>query len=82
MDAKNPAILPGWMFRDHVSTRQGVGRRRLFGKEQDFAALNVVVEETLRTCRMRICAYCLMPIIGISLSGRSRTATCRSSCGK
>src|SRR5271157_1151522 len=44
----------------HVLNR-GVGRRLLFTKEEDFLAFERVVEETLRTRRMRLCAYCLMP---------------------
>ena len=43
----------------HVLNR-GVGRRTIFEKDQDFLAFERVVEETLRTCRMRICAYCLL----------------------
>ena len=43
----------------HVLNR-GVGRRTLFEKDQDFFAFERVVEETLRTCRMRICAYCVL----------------------
>ena len=44
----------------HVLNR-GVGRRLLFTKDQDFLAFERVIEETLRTRRMRVCAYCLMP---------------------
>ena len=44
----------------HVLIR-GVGRRLLFTKDEDFLAFERVVEETLRTRRMRLCAYCLMP---------------------
>src|SRR5271157_5009313 len=44
----------------HVLNR-GVGRRLLFTKDEDFLAFERVVEETLRTRRMRLCAYCLMP---------------------
>ena len=40
---------------------RGVGRRVLFTKDEDFLAFERVVEETLRTRRMRLCAYCLMP---------------------
>src|SRR5271157_1363175 len=50
---------PGWMVF-HVLNR-GVGRRVLFTKDEDFLAFERVVEETLRTRRMRLCAYCLMP---------------------
>jgi len=44
----------------HVLNR-GAGRRVLFTKDEDFLAFERVVEETLRTRRMRLCAYCLMP---------------------
>lgn len=44
----------------HVLNR-GVGRRTLFDKPGDFAALERIVDETLRLRSMRICAYCLMP---------------------
>jgi putative transposase len=44
----------------HVLNR-GVGRRLLFEKEGDFLAFEGVMEETLRTRAMRVCAYCLMP---------------------
>jgi len=40
---------------------RGVGRRVLFTKDEDFLAFERVVEETLRTRRMRLCADCLMP---------------------
>ena len=50
---------PGGMVF-HVLNR-GVGRRLLFTKDEDFLAFERVVEETLRTRRMRLCAYCLMP---------------------
>jgi putative transposase len=43
----------------HVLNR-GVGRRTLFDKDQDFLAFERVIEEALRTCPMRLCAYCLM----------------------
>ena len=49
---------PGGMVF-HVLNR-GVGRRMLFTKEADFLAFERVVEESLRTRRMRLCAYCLM----------------------
>ena len=52
-------ILRGGMVF-HVLNR-GVGRRLLFTKNEDFLAFERVVEETLRTRRMRLCAYCLMP---------------------
>ena len=38
----------------------GVGRKTLFDKDQDFLAFERVVEETLRTCAMRICAFCTL----------------------
>jgi len=44
----------------HVLNR-GVGRRVLLTRDQDFLASERLVEETLRTRRMRLCAYCLMP---------------------
>ena len=44
----------------HVLNR-GVGRRRLFEKEGDYAAFEAIVAETLEKCPMRICGYCLMP---------------------
>src|SRR5271157_231282 len=50
---------PGGMVF-HVLNR-GVGRRLLFTKDEDFLAFERVVEETLRTRRIRLCAYCLMP---------------------
>src|SRR5208283_4758862 len=50
--------FPGGMVY-HVLNR-GVSRRTLFEKDQDFLACETVVEEKLRTCRMRICAYCLL----------------------
>src|SRR5271157_1427717 len=49
---------PGGMVF-HVLNR-GVGRRVLFTKDEDFLAFERVVEETLRTRRVRLCAYCLM----------------------
>ncbi len=50
---------PGGMVF-HVLNR-GAGRRVLFTKDEDFLAFERVVEETLRTRRMRLWAYCLMP---------------------
>src|SRR5271157_5678489 len=50
---------PGGMVF-HVLNR-GAGRRVLFTKDEDFLAFERVVEERLRTRRMRLCAYCLMP---------------------
>ena len=50
--------FPGGMVY-HVLNR-GVSRRTLFEKHQDFLAFERVVEEALRTCRMRICASCLL----------------------
>jgi putative transposase len=43
----------------HVLNR-GVGRRMLFTKDEEFLAFERFVEESLRTRRMRLCAYCLM----------------------
>ncbi len=45
---------PGGMVF-HVLNR-GVGRRSLFTKDEDFLAFERVVEESLRTRRMRVCA--------------------------
>jgi putative transposase len=44
----------------HVLNR-GVGRRRIFDKDADYAAFETILEETLEKCPMRICGYCLMP---------------------
>jgi putative transposase len=44
----------------HVLNR-GVGRRNLFDKDGDYLAFEKVLEETLRTRPMRLCAYCLLP---------------------
>jgi putative transposase len=44
----------------HVLNR-GVGRRTLFDKDGDYLAFERVMEETLRTRPMRVCAYCLLP---------------------
>jgi putative transposase len=51
--------FPGGMVF-HVLNR-GVGRREIFRKPGDFLAFEATVEESLRTRRMRLCAYCLMP---------------------
>ena len=58
MHVTRSGYCPGGMVY-HVLNR-GVGRRTLFHKDQDFLAFERVVEESLRTCRMRICAYCLL----------------------
>jgi putative transposase len=44
----------------HVLNR-GVGRRRLFDTDADYAAFEAIIAETLEKCPMRICGYCLMP---------------------
>ena len=44
----------------HVLNR-GVGRRTLFEKPDDYLALERIIDETLRSRPVRICAYCLMP---------------------
>jgi len=44
----------------HVLNR-GVGRMRLFRKDEDFEAFERGIEKTLATCPMRIVSYCLMP---------------------
>ncbi|MBN1909383.1 MAG: transposase [Pirellulales bacterium] len=51
--------LPGGMVF-HVLNR-GVGKRAIFTKDEDYVAFERVLEESLRTRRMRLCAYCLMP---------------------
>jgi len=51
---------PGGGMVFHVLNR-GAGRRVLFTKDEDFLAFERVVEETLRTRRMRLWAYCLIP---------------------
>src|SRR5579871_3786700 len=52
-------IAPGGMVF-HVLNR-GVGRMQLFTKDRDYQAFEEMIEKTLETCPMRICAYCLMP---------------------
>lgn len=52
-------IAPGGMVF-HVLNR-GVGRMRIFDHQGDYFAFERVMEETLETRPMRICAYCLMP---------------------
>ncbi len=52
-------IAPGGMVF-HVLNR-GVGRMRLFGKDADYEAFERIIEKTLESRPMRICAYCLMP---------------------
>lgn len=44
----------------HVLNR-GVGRMKLFRKEADYEAFERVIEQTLESAPLRICAYCLMP---------------------
>jgi putative transposase len=44
----------------HVLNR-GVGRMRLFRKGPDYEAFERVMEQTLESLPLRICAYCLMP---------------------
>ncbi len=44
----------------HVLNR-GVGRMRVFYDDGDYLAFERIMEETLETRPMRICAYCLMP---------------------
>ena len=38
-----------------------VGRMPIFEGDEDYAAFQRVIEETLRVARMRICAYCWLP---------------------
>jgi len=56
---RSARFAPGGMVF-HVLNR-GVGRRRLFSKDGDYRAFERVLEKTLRTRPMRLCAYCLMP---------------------
>lgn len=51
-------IAPGGMVF-HVLNR-GVGRMRLFGKDRDFEVFEEILEKTLLSCPMRICAYLIM----------------------
>ena len=44
----------------HVLNR-GVGRTRLFTKPGDYEAFEQIIDKTLESCPMRICAYCVMP---------------------
>ncbi len=44
----------------HVLNR-GVGRMRLFHSDDDYAAFERIIEETLELRPMRLLAYCLMP---------------------
>jgi len=71
-------IAPGGMVF-HVLNR-GVGRMRLFLKDADMDAFERTIERTLESCPMRICACCLMSIIGIWSFGPSGTATWAGSC--
>ncbi len=52
-------VSPGGMVF-HVLNR-GVGRMRIFNDDGDYFAFERIMEETLETRPMRICAYCLMP---------------------
>ena len=56
---RRSCVAPGGMVF-HVLNR-GVGRMRLFDDDDDYAAFERVVEETLSARPKRICAYCLMP---------------------
>ena len=44
----------------HVLNR-GVGRMQIFDHEEDYAAFERVIAETLRVAPIRICAFCWMP---------------------
>jgi putative transposase len=52
-------VTPGGMVF-HVINR-GVRRMRLFHQDADYAAFETILEETLESRAMRICAYCLLP---------------------
>jgi len=57
--ARPKRVAPGGMVF-HVLNR-GVGRMRIFDDDGDYFAFERIMEETLETRPMRICAYCLMP---------------------
>ena len=44
----------------HVLNR-GVGRMQVFDRDQDYAAFERVIHQTLRVAPIRICAFCWMP---------------------
>ena len=50
---------PGGMVF-HVINR-GVRRMRLFHRDADYAAFETILEETLESRPLHICAYCLLP---------------------
>ena len=50
---------PGGMVY-HVLNR-GVGKNKLFFKDEDYLAFERVIEETLEKRSLRILSYCLMP---------------------
>jgi putative transposase len=52
-------VAPGGLVY-HVLNR-GVGRQSLFRHDEDYAAWERVLEETLDKAPMRICAFCWMP---------------------
>ncbi len=56
---RSPRIAPGNIVF-HVLNR-GVGKMRIFDNEGDYHAFELIIEETLSTHPMRLCAYCLMP---------------------
>lgn len=57
--SRSARIAPGGMVF-HVINR-GVGRMTIFEKEQDYAAFERILQETLECRAMRICSFCLMP---------------------
>lgn len=56
---KTRRVAPGGLVF-HVLNR-GVGRTRLFDSDDDYAAFERILEETLNIRPMRLLAYCLMP---------------------
>ena len=56
---RSTRIAPGGMVF-HVWNR-AVDRKRIFAKDADYSAFERILEETLESYPMRICAYCLMP---------------------
>ena len=53
---------------------------RIFGKQRDFEAFEEVIEQAKVRSPMRVLAWSVFPITGISCFGRGATATCWSSC--
>ena len=64
----------------HVLNRS-VGGRTLFEKDGDYLCVRcALLDETLRTRPMRVCAYCDAQPLAFRRVAASRMATCRRSC--